>query len=727
MRLYAATALAATAVLLTLRFTSGDVGQGSEDDPYRTWKRFGGDATNSQYSGLDQINKTNVDRLEVAWVYRAGGAEERRQIQCNPIVVDTLLFATTPQLEAVAVHAATGEEVWRFRGVAGGEEVPALGVNRGLVYWSDGAEDGKDARVLFSVGASLFAIDARTGQPVEAFGDGGRVDLYVGLGEDARGRTLLANTPGVVFDNLLILGMRLSEGPDAAPGYVRAFDVRTGQLAWTFHTIPLPGEAGYETWPPDAYARVGGANAWTGMSLDEERGIVYVPTGSAAFDFYGGNRHGENLFANSLLALDARTGRRVWHYQFVRHDLWDRDLPAAPNLLTVERDGERIDAVAQITKSGHMFVFDRETGEPLFPIEEVPVPPSDLDGEAAWPTQPLPTVPAPFARQQLTEDNLTRRTSEAHEAVLARLREVRSGGQFVPPSKEGTVIFPGFDGGGEWGGAAHDPTSGVLYVNANEMPWILTMVDVPVPEDERLASLGRQVYAVRCAACHGIDGEGEGGQYPALVALHERRTSADVHALLETGKGMMPSFGHLPQEERDALVAFLFDLDGTARGGANADSASAEPAPRPTLPYAHTGYHRFLDPDGYPAVEPPWGTLSAIDLNTGEYRWQVPLGDLEGADYPGHDVTGAENYGGPVVTAGGLIFIGATKDEKFRAFDKDTGALLWETELPAGGYATPATYEVDGRQYVVIAAGGAKMGTKPGDAYVAFALPDVRE
>ena len=722
MRRFFLAASAVAFVTLALHYVPAQAQETSAADRYRTWKRFGGDATNSQYSSLDQINKTNVSELEVAWVYHSGKAEERRQIQCNPIIVDTLLFATTPQLEAVALHAATGEEVWRFGGDVGGEEVSLLGVNRGLVYWADSAEGSRDARILFPVGASLFALDAHTGQSVEAFGDGGRVDLYVGLGEDARGRTLLANTPGVVFDNLLILGMRLSEGPDAAPGYVRAFDVRTGRLAWTFHTIPLPGEAGYETWPPDAYTRIGGANAWTGLSLDAERGIVYVPTGSAAFDFYGGNRHGENLYANTLLALDARTGERVWHYQFVRHDLWDRDLPAAPNLLTVERDGERVDAVAQITKSGHVFVFDRETGEPLFPIEEVPVPASDLDGEAAWPTQPLPTQPAPFARQVLREDNLTRRTSAAHDSVLARFRAVRSGGQFVPPSQEGTVIFPGFDGGGEWGGAAHDPTTGVLYVNANEMPWILTMVDVPVPEDERLASLGRQVYAVRCAACHGADGEGEAGQYPSLVALHERQTSADVHALLKTGKGMMPSFGHLPERERDALVAFLFDLDGSAESPA--DSAPDEPATRPRLPYAHTGYHRFLDPDGYPAVEPPWGTLSAIDLNTGAYRWQIPLGHLEEADYPGHDVTGAENYGGPVVTAGGLVFIGATKDEKFRAFDKDTGALLWETELRAGGYATPATYEVDGKQYVVIACGGAKMGTKPGDAYVAFALPE---
>ncbi|MGI9174762.1 MAG: PQQ-binding-like beta-propeller repeat protein, partial [Rhodothermales bacterium] len=628
-------------VLVLLGLVAGTDKSLQNKDPYRIWNRFGGDATNSQYSSLDQINKANVHRLEVAWTYHAGGAEERRQIQCNPIIVDTLLYATTPQLEAVALHAATGDEVWRFQASASGEKVPLLGVNRGLVYWAD----GEDVRILFAVGASLFAIDALTGEPVEAFGDGGRVDLYVGLGEDAQGRTLFANTPGVVFGDLLIMGMRLSEGPDAAPGYLRAFDVRTGRLAWTFHTIPLPGEAGYETWPPDAYTRIGGANAWTGLSLDEERGLVFVPTGSAAFDFYGGNRHGENLYANSLIALDARTGEHVWHYQFVHHDLWDRDLPAAPNLLTVEHDGERIDAVAQITKSGHVFVFNRETGEPLFPIEEVPVPASDLDGEEAWPTQPIPTKPAPFARQMLREEDLTQRTSEAHDSVLARFREVRSDGQFVPPSKEGTVIFPGFDGGGEWGGAAHDPTSGVLYVNANEMPWILTMVDVPVPEDERLATLGQQVYTVRCAACHGLDGKGEEGQYPSLVALHERQTSADVHALLKTGKGMMPSFGHLPEEERDALVAFLFDLEGTAVE--NADSTSSEPAPRPTLRYAHTGYHRFVDPEGYPAVEPPWGTLTAIDLNTGEHRWQVPLGHLEEAGYPGHDITGAENYGGP--------------------------------------------------------------------------------
>ena len=705
-------------LVLLLTLTGTDSEPEPPADRYRTWKRFGGDATNSQYSLLDQINKTNVGRLDVAWTYRTGDAAEGRQIQCNPIIIDTLLYGTSPQLDVFAVHAATGREVWRARPFAGEDDGPgALGVNRGVVYWQDD-DDPADRRILFTVGPYLFAVDALTGETIEGFGEHGKVSLYAGLGEDAEGRFITSNTPGVIYDDLLILGMRVSEGPDAAPGYIRAFDVRTGELAWTFHTIPLPGEPGYETWPPDAYTRVGGANAWSGLSLDEERGIVYVPTGSAAFDFYGGNRHGENLYANTLLALEARTGKRRWHYQIVRHDLWDRDLPAAPNLLTVERGGERVDAVAQITKSGHVFVFDRETGAPLFPIEEVEVPPSDLDGEQAWPAQPLPEKPVPFARQMLREEDLTRRTSAAHDSVLARFREVRSGGQFVPPSKEGTVIFPGFDGGGEWGGAAHDPGSGVLYVNANEMPWILTMVDVPVPEDERLASLGRQVYAVRCAACHGLDRKGESGQYPPLVGINARQTSADVHALLKAGRGMMPSFGHLPEQERDALVAYLFDLDGAA------DSAAAGPAPRPTLPYAHTGYHRFLDPGGYPAVEPPWGTLSAIDLNTGTYRWQVPLGDLEEVEYPGHEVTGAENYGGPVVTAGGLVFIGATKDERFRAFDKDTGALLWETELPAGGYATPATYEVGGKQYVVIACGGAKMGTKPGDTYVAFALPD---
>ncbi len=682
------------------------------EDGAREWRVYGGDAAGTHYSPLDQINRDNVGQLEVAWVYRSGDAGPRSQIQCNPIVVRGVLYGTTPGLKVFALDAATGSERWRFDPFEGKGLASALGVNRGLVYW----EDGDDRRILVTAGEHLYALDAGTGQPIPTFGNDGSVSLKEGLGRDLTGIFISANTPGAIYEDLLILGSRVSEELPSAPGHIRAFDVRTGAIRWVFHTIPQPGEYGYETWPEGAWERTGGANAWSGITVDHERGMVFVPTGSAAFDFWGGNRKGENLFANSILALDAATGERKWHFQVVRHDIWDRDLPASPNLVTIEREGQRVDAVAQITKSGHVFVLDRETGASLFPLEERAVPPSDLDGEEAWPTQVLPLAPPPFARQQLTEADLTRRSPEAHAAVLQRFRQVRSGGQFVPPSREGTVIFPGFDGGAEWGGAGFDPSTGLLYVNANEMPWILQMMDLNEAARRRTFTLGPSVYAANCTNCHGFGREGAPAHnVPPLADLSKRYNKEQVRQIVATGRGVMPSFGHLSDGEVDALLAFLFEEAPPETTMARFDFE---------VPYNHMGYNRFLDPDGYPAVAPPWGTLNAIDLNRGEIAWQVTLGELPELTALGLPPTGAENYGGPVVTAGGLVFIGATKDEMFRAFDKSTGELLWETKLPAGGYATPATYEAGGRQYVVIAAGGGKMGTMPGDSYVAFALPE---
>jgi quinoprotein glucose dehydrogenase len=546
------------------------------------------------------------------------------------------------------------------------------------------------------------------------------VDLGEGLDRDMKGLYVLSNTPGAIYRDLLIVGSRVSEGPGpSAPGHIRAYDVRTGKIRWMFHTIPHPGEFGYDTWPKDAWQRVGGANAWSGITVDHQRGLVFLPTGSAAFDFWGGNRLGANLFANCLLVLNAATGERVWHYQFVHHDIWDRDLPAAPVLVTVNHEGRAIDAVAQTTKSGHVFLFERETGRPLFPIEERPVPPSDLQGEQAWPTQPFPVKPPAFARQAFTEAEVTDLSPKSHAAVLARLRQTRTGRPFIPPSAQGTVVFPGFAGGAEWGGAAYDPDSRRLYVNANEMAWILTMVELEVGKRGEKRPLGERVYIRHCAGCHGADLKGVSQMAsPSLVDVGQRRKRPDIAQLLKAGKGVMPSFDWMNAVEMDAVLAFILgDKDPFPAGGPRRDLEDDSP-------YTITGYNRFFDPDGYPAVKPPWGTLNAIDLDKGEIAWTVPLGELPELTKRGIPPTGTENYGGPVVTAGGLVFIGASKDEKFRAFDKKTGTVLWETSLPAGGYASPATYEVAGKQYVVIAAGGGKMGTKSGDAYVAFALPD---
>lgn len=679
------------------------------------WPVYQGDNNSSQYSPLTEINTGNVNQLEVAWIFNTGdvGDRDRSEIQCNPLMIDGTLYGTTPRLKLFALDAATGQEKWRF------DPFHDKGIylqtrNRGVAYW----ESGNQKRILFTAGNRLFSVDASTGISDKNFGNGnGFIYLSDGLGRNLRSLDVSGTTPGIIYKRSLIIGSRVAETTGAAPGHIRAFDVLSGEQQWIFHTIPQPGEYGYDTWPPDAWKTSGGANSWSGISLDEERGIVYVPTGSPSFDFYGGDRPGDNLFGNCLIALNAATGERIWHYQFVRHDIWDRDLPARPNLLTLTIDGKSVDAVAQITKSGHVFIFNRETGEPLFPIEEVPAAPSDLRGEWTADTQPLPLKPPPFSRQIFTEADATNITPESREAVLKRLRTTRSGGQFVPPSVEGTVIFPGFDGGGEWGGAAHDPNSGIMYVNGNEMAWILEMVDLNEEYEGTAPSIGRNTYMAFCAGCHGGDRSGDGRNiYPPLTGLEEKMSKAEILTLLETGRGAMPAFNVLDDESKNALIDFLLSTATTDNALLASDKALG-------IPYSHTGYNRFYDPEGYPAVKPPWGTLNAIDLNKGEIKWQVPLGEFPELTARGIPPTGTENYGGPIVTAGGVVFIGASQDEKFRAFDAKNGEILWETQLPAGGYATPATYEVDGRQYVVIACGGGKMGTKSADAYVAFALP----
>ncbi len=683
------------------------------------WTAHGGDRGHGQYSPAAQITPDNVGRLQVAWTYRTGDAraDNRSQIQCNPIVIDGVLYGTSAQLKVFALDAATGAERWVFDPYEGEPPQENVHVNRGVTYWTDGT----NARIFSSAGQWLYALDASTGQRLASFGTDGRVDLKQGLGRDVTERRVVSTTPGTIYQDLLIVTTSLGEGPaPVAPGHVRAYDVRTGEQRWIFHTIPQPGEPGHETWPPDAWQRAGGANTWAGVSVDDERGLVFVPTGSAAFDFWGGNRLGANLYANSLVALRAGTGEYVWHFQFVHHDVWDRDLPAAPVLGRITVDGRPVDIVSQATKMGTVFVFERETGRPIFPIEEREVPRSTLKGEETWPTQPFPTRPAPFTRQVFTPDMVTDVSPEAHAEISQRIAGARMGHQWQPPSVEGTVIFPGFDGGAEWGGSSFDPSTGWLYINGNEMPWLTHMVEIDWSAETTAAARGRRTYQLNCATCHGIDRRGDAQRiFPSLVGVADRHTRDDVAGFIAHGKGTMPANPALSEQERQDLVAFLFG-DAPAPAAAVSD---AERSPVDT-PYAFGGYTRLLDKDGYPGVTPPWGTLNAIDLAKGEIVWQVPLGEFEALTASGIPQTGTENYGGPVATDGGLVFIGASQDEKFRAFDKRTGDVLWETTLPAGGYATPAVYTVNGRQFVVIAAGGGKMGTKSGDTYVAFALPE---
>ncbi|RYC70574.1 outer membrane protein assembly factor BamB family protein [Spirosoma sordidisoli] len=685
----------------------------TKPNDYTNWDEYLGGPDRSHYSALTQIGPQNVSQLKVAWTY---STPDSGQIQTNPIIVDGVLYGVTPTVQAFALDATTGKELWKF-----GDPLKVWhSTSRGVVYWQSSDKTGEpDKRILYTVGPKLYALDARTGKPIPSFGDNGTADLHAGLGEQARDKFIISNTPGTLFEDLIIMPTRVSEGPDAAPGYIQAFNVRTGRLAWVFRTIPNPGEYGYETWPKEAYRNidVGGANNWSGMAIDRPRGLLYVPTGSASYDFYGGNRKGQNLFANCLLALDARTGKRRWHFQAVHHDLWDRDFPAPPNLLTVTQNGKKIDAVAQVTKSGHVFVFDRVTGKPLFPIRETPVPKSDLPGEVTWPTQPVPQKPAPFARQQMSEADINPYSAD-RDSLLRVFRNVGRR-PFEPISKRGSLMFPGTDGGAEWGGAAADP-DGILYVNANDIPWIFTMIDAPKSDELAHLSPGQRIYTQNCISCHGPERKGNARSgYPSLVDISQRRDRPYVNQIISNGKGMMPGFTALSAADRQALVSFLFGDEKQEVAGGSPYPAKVK---EPYLPYKVTGYIKFQDSKGLPAIAPPWGTLNAINLNTGEYLWKIPLGQ-EPALAGKATQTGTENYGGPVVTASGLLFIAATKDEKFRAFDKKTGKLLWETTLPAAGFATPATYQVNGRQYVVIACGGAKLGAKKGNQYVAYALP----
>lgn len=612
---------------LVLLLTSSLVVAAVADD----WPSVGGDRGCMRYSPLSQISVDNVASLRVAWEFKTGEQAEgtARIMECTPLVVDGVMYFTSGKLKAIALNAATGEELWRFDPFADGPPKYPLasgGVNRGVAYWSDGRDGGKRRILHGTSDGMLYSLDARTGKLDDEFGESGvkdlREDLEIDITRMGYGPT---SAPGIVGNNVVV-GFSCGEGPGpAAPGDVRAFDVRTGAQVWRFHTVPREGEYGNDTWEGDSWRGRGAANAWGGFSIDEERGIVFAGLGSAAFDFYGGDRKGQNLFANCTIALDGKTGERLWHFQTLHHDLWDHDIPIYPNLITVQRNGKPVDAVAQVTKLGYVFVFDRMTGKPLFEVTETPVRMSSISSEHAWPTQPIPVLPPPFCRVTMNEEDVTDIGEANRESVLKQMKSLRSGPAYNPPSIEGTVVVPGFHGGATWSGASFDPETGLLYVNSNNQPNIVTLV--------------------------------------------------------------------------------------------------AQPKDSP-YPYRITGYNKFLDLEGYPAIKPPWGQLSAINLNTGKIQWQATLGEYPELAARGIPQTGTENFGGSIVTAGGLVFIGGTRDELFRAFDKASGTVLWQSKLPAAGYATPCTYTVDGRQFVVIpASGGGKLRTKTADSIMAYALP----
>ena len=654
---------------------------------------------NIRYTTLSQISPANVGTLQIAWSCDAHDAFKDSEMQSNPIVIGGLLYATTPKMRVVALNAETGAEVWSFNPAQSSDPQRRFR-HRGVTVYKD--------RLFFTYRNFLYALDRLSGKPIQSFGDNGRVDMRNGLDRSPESVTISASSPGVIFEDTIIMPSTVPETLPGSPGHIRAFDVNTGKQRWIFHTIPHPGEAGYETWPPEAYRISGGANAWAGLSIDPQLGMVFAATGSASFDFYGSNRIGDNLFADCVLALDARTGKHIWHFQGIHHDVWDLDFPAAPSLVTLTRNGKKVDAVAQIAKTGYVYVFDRRTGAPLFPIANRKVPASSLDGEKLSETQPYPLKPPAFTRQAFTEDMVTNRTPEAHAAVLAQLRQLDSNGIFTPPSTRGTVLMPGTDGGGEWGGAAFDPETGLLYVNSNEQPWIIRMVTHDTTS----------LYNNNCASCHGADRRGAPPSFPSLVGIGERQSRQQIAAIIREGTGRMPGFSYLGRGVNE-IVEYL--LTGKDTGVVDPKVAQSDPN---WQKYRNQGYILFRDPDGYPPLTPPWGTLNAIDLNKGEIRWQIPLGEYPELVAKGIKDTGSDNYGGPLVTSNGLLFIGATNfDKKFRAFDKLSGKLLWETVLPAAGNATPSVYELHGREYVVIVCGGGKNDAPSGSSVVAFALP----
>ena len=693
-----------------------------------TWPVYGGSPANIHYSVLTQIDTGNVGRLQKAWEYHTGDGDTMSQIQVNALETGGVLYGVSPHLKLFALEAATGKSKWVFdpaRNAKGYTVNLALNACRGVAYYRG---SDSDQRLFYGAGSWLYCIDALTGMPVSSWGDSGRIDLHHDLGRDVRNLFVAVTTPGMIYKDLIIVGDRVDEGAAAAPGHIRAYDVHTGALRWIFHTIPYPGEEGHTSWDDTAaYRHIGGANSWGGFSLDEEKGILFAPVGSASYDFYGGKRNGDDLFANCVLALDAATGKRIWHFQTVHHDIWDRDPPTAPIPVTIQKDGRSVEAVVQTTKTGFIFLLDRATGKPIYPVEERPVPQdSVLPGEKLSPTQPFPTGMPVYARQSLTEKDLNMLVPDSsYQDIRRRLAGYHTGRLFIPPTKAGTVIFPGFDGGAEWGGPAYDPETGLLYVNANEMPWVLTMVGRAKAEDVvekrvTVGAAGQALYEVNCMVCHGKDRKG-GGNFPSLVGVAKKYNAEQFLTLINSGRRMMPGFKQLGEAEKGALAAYIL---GDEKKAAAMFVQGEKPVEDPyfQMPYQATGYNKFLTKEGYPAVAPPWGTLTAIDLNKGVIVWRDTLGDYPEFKAKGIH-TGTENYGGPVVTAGGVLFIAATSDAKIRAYNKRTGQLLWEGDLPAAGFATPSVYAVDGKQYVVIACGGGKLHKPSGDSYVAFALP----
>jgi quinoprotein glucose dehydrogenase len=678
-----------------------------------SWEIYGGSNEKTHYINSLEINISNVNQLKQLWEYKTGDQDDFTQIQTNSIIIGENLFGVSPKLKLFSLNAKNGSHLWTFDPFLKNIDKSkikgyfSMNVCRGVTYYEN---DLKESFIFYAVGSKLYSINAKTGKTNSKFGSNGFVDLHIGLGERAKSLYIAMTSPGVIYKNLIIIGSRVNESKPAAPGNIRAFNADTGNLVWVFNTIPKEGEEGHESWDdPEAWKTSGGANSWAGFSLDYKTGVLYAPTGSASYDFYGSDRLGDNLYANSIIAINASDGKKIWHYQTVHHDVWDRDLPTAPVLLEYKKENEIIPALAQISKSGFVYLLNRVTGKPIFPIIEKKVPTkTNLLGEKLSPTQPIPDFPNSFSRQKLDLDELNPFISKIEaEELKKKLASYKKDNMFAAPSTEGTVIFPGYDGGGEWGGPAYDPENQWLYVNANEMAWILTMKTV-----NNDSNTPQSLYQNQCMMCHGTNFKGSGDN-PSLLNLKKRYTKKSLKSLISNGRRMMPGFGHLDLKKIDQLSEYIYNLNDKSQIDLNIKNQTG---------YVSTGYNKFLTSDGYPAISLPWGTLNAINLNSGKIEWKIPFGETPIGNL-NNMVTGSENYGGPIVTSSGLLFIAATKDRKFRAFNKISGDLLWEVELPYAGYATPSFYQINGKSYIVIACGGGKLGSPSGDSYIAFGLP----
>jgi quinoprotein glucose dehydrogenase len=711
--------------------TVGRPGQTQKSPNQANWTDYGGGVDALQYSPLQQINKTNVNQLTQAWFYSVPGVSAR--FSYSPLIVDGKMYVLGSGKTIVCLDAATGKEIWSH---------PTEGTptDRGINYWE--SKDRKDRRLIFAADSFLQEIDAQTGESIHSFGIDGKINLREGLGRDPKTiPEIQTGTPGHVFENMIILGSATSESYGSPPGDIRAYDVLTGKTVWSFHTVPHPDEFGYDTWPKDAWKYVGGINTWGEFAIDKKRAIGYFPLGSPTYDFWGGDRIGAGLYGDCLLALDLRTGKRLWYFQTVHHDLWDYDPTTAPKLLTVQHDGKTVDVVAQPTKTGFLFVFDRVSGKPIWPIEERPVPKSDAPGEESWPTQPVPTKPLPFARQSFTEKDINPYLSEADKThILEILRASNNQGIFTPgTAKRNSIQIPADDGGANWGNGAADPKTGMVYLRTSDSPELKLKlsqrVPLRVPHGATTEIQGHAIFSQLCQGCHGPNRTGV--MLPKDIGIDKFKK------IVTEGEGEMPGFSDLQPEYLDALAAYISNpaAGGPALAATPGGGMERLPPPPGITRYFGTYENRILSSDGLPAISPPWTSLVAINLNDGELKWRVPIGVVPGLAAKGIKDTGtakvalAANRTAPIVTAGGLVFIATWPDRTIHAYDKNTGKLLWEQEIEANPEGLPSVYEVDGRQYIVFCASGHppeaapaegfawKAGKAEAQGYYAFALP----